>query len=51
MTFPIGKYFSITPEVNYSFALSSDAEDYIKAGSADNDDSYIYGGATFNFAF
>ena len=51
MTFPIGKYFSITPEINYSFALSSDAEDYIKAGSADNDDSYIYGGATFSFAF
>jgi hypothetical protein len=51
MTFPIGKYFSITPEVNYSFALSSDAEDYIKEGSADNDDSYIYGGATFSFAF
>jgi len=51
MTFPIGEYISITPEVNYSFALSSDAEDYIKAGSADNDDSYIYGGATFSFTF
>jgi hypothetical protein len=51
MTFPIGEYISITPEVNYSFALSNDAEDYIKDGSADNDDSYIYGGTTISFAF
>ncbi len=51
MTFPIGQYFSITPEANYSFALSSDAEDVIKGGSADNDDSYFYGGATVSFAF
>jgi hypothetical protein len=51
MAFPVGKYFSITPEFNYSFALSSDAEDYIKAASADNDDSYFYGGATISFAF
>jgi hypothetical protein len=51
MTFPIGKYMSITPELNYSFALSSDAEDYIEAGSADGDDSYIYGGATVSIAF
>jgi len=51
MTFSFAKYFSITPEVNYSFALSSDAEDYIKAGSVDNDDSYFYGGATINVAF
>jgi hypothetical protein len=51
MTFSFAKYFSLTPEVNYSFALSSDAEDYIKAGSADDDDSYFYGGATFSFAF
>ena len=51
MTFPLGKYFSLTPEVNYSFALSDDAEDYIKAGSADDDDNYFYGGATLSFAF
>ena len=51
MTFPFAKYFSLTPEINYSFALSSDAEDYIEAGSADDDDSYIYGGATLSIAF
>jgi len=51
MTFPFAKYFSFTPEINYSFALSSDAEDYIEAGSADDDDSYIYGGATLSIAF
>ena len=51
MTFHVGKYVSLTPGINYSFALSSDAEDYIKAGSADNDDSYIYGGTTVSFAF
>ncbi len=51
MTFPLGKYFSITPEAYYSFSLSSDAEDYIKAGSADDDDNYFYGGTTLSFAF
>ena len=51
MTFSFAKYFSLTPEVNYSFALSDDAKDYIKAGSADDDDNYFYGGATLSFAF
>ena len=51
MTFPLGKYFSLTPEVNYSFALTDEAEDYIKGGSADDDDSYLYGGATLSFTF
>jgi hypothetical protein len=51
MSFPVGKYFSITPEFNYSFALSSDAEDYIEGLSADDDDSYFYGGTTISLAF
>ena len=51
MSFPIGEDISITPEINYSFALSSDAEDYIADGSADGDDSYFYGGTTISFAF
>jgi hypothetical protein len=51
MTFSFAKYFSLTPEVNYSFALSDDAKDYIKEGSVDDDDNYFYGGATLSFAF
>ena len=45
MTFPLGKYFSLTPELYYSFALSSDAEDRIENESVDGDDcNFIYGG-------
>ena len=52
MTFPLDKYVSITPEIYYSFALSSDAEDMIKNSSVDGDDSdFIYGGVTLSLSF
>ena len=55
MSFPIGKYGSITPELYYSFALTSDAKDYIKGtnvtnGFSDNAD-YFYGGISASFSF
>lgn len=52
MTFPVGEYFSVTPEIYYSFPLSSDAEDVIEAGSANLKDSdFIYGGVTLSMSF
>jgi len=55
MTFPVNEYISITPELYYSFPLSSDAEDYIAAANTlagfSNDDNYVYGGISASFSF
>ncbi len=49
---PLTEYLSITPELYYSFALSSDAVDIIKSASASGDnDDFIYGGITLSMAF
>ena len=52
MSFPVGDYISITPELYYTFALSSDAKDVIKANSLTGDEeSFIYGGVSASFSF
>ncbi|KPK00680.1 MAG: hypothetical protein AMJ60_00010 [Desulfobacterales bacterium SG8_35] len=51
MSFPIGEYISITPEIYWSFALSSEAEDYISSASVKNDDNFVYGGLSASFSF
>ena len=51
MSFPVGKYMAITPEIDWSFALSSEAEDYISAASVSNDDNFVYGGVSASFSF
>lgn len=52
MTFPLGEYFSITPEIYYSFPLDSDAEDVIEAASVNGKDSdFVYGGVTLSMSF
>jgi hypothetical protein len=52
MAFPIGEYFSVTPEIYYSFPLNSDAEDIIEASSANGKDSdFVYGGVTLSMSF
>jgi uncharacterized protein (TIGR02001 family) len=52
MSFPIGKYMAITPEIYWSFALSSEAQDYISDASVSgNDDNFIYGGISASFSF
>ena len=51
MSFPVGEYLAITPEIYYSFALTSEAGDYIKAASYSNDDNYFYGGVSASFSF
>ena len=51
MSFPVGEYISITPEIYYSFALTSEAGDYIKAASLSDDDNFVYGGVSASFSF
>lgn len=52
MAFPLGQYFSITPEIYYSFPLTSDAEDDIEDSNLySNDSDYIYGGVTLSMSF
>lgn len=45
MSFPIGEYVTITPELYWSFALTDEAEDNI------GDDSYVYGGLSASLSF
>ncbi len=52
ITIPVGEYVSITPEMNYVFALTSESETAIKAASIDgDDDSFLYGGISASFSF
>lgn len=51
ISIPVTDYLSVTPELYYSFPLSSAASDIIEAGSADGDDSFIYGGITLSMSF
>ena len=55
---PVTEYISITPMVNYSFPLTSDAGDLIESwsqevanGHAHGDDDFIYGGVSVSMAF
>jgi len=52
LTVPVNKYITINPKLSYTFALSNDARDVMKAGSKDGDDSdFIYGGVSVSMAF
>ena len=54
MSFPVGKYMTITPELYWSFALSSKAKDFYKFWNLDangNDDNFVYGGVSASFSF
>jgi len=49
LTIPVNSYFSVIPKVQYSFPLSSDARERIKANSFNGHDSdFFYGGITFD---
>ncbi|MDX1775250.1 MAG: hypothetical protein R3297_01575 [Desulfobulbales bacterium] len=50
MSFPVGKYIAITPELYWSFALSDDASDAFETGPS-NDDNFVYGGVSISFSF
>ncbi len=45
ITFPVNEYLSITPEIDYSFPLSDDAEDI------EGIDNVFYGGISASFTF
>ncbi len=51
VTIPIGKSLSIEPSVAYSFPLSNDAEDALRAISDDADTDVLYGGLTVTVSF
>jgi len=55
MTIPVNEYLSVTPELYYSFPLTSDASDLIEVRNQglinDADDSYIYGGVSVSLGF
>lgn len=52
LSIPVSEYITIAPELKYSFALTNDAEDVIKALSvSDEDDSFIYGGVSMSLSF
>ena len=50
MSFPIGEYISITPELYWSFALTSEASDVIESGPSAKD-NFVYGGVSASFSF
>ncbi len=52
----LAKYLTLAPTLSYSFPLSNDAKDEIKArgkkaNPADNDSSFLYGGLTMTLSF
>jgi len=51
-TVPLNEWASVSPSINYTFPLTSDAEDFLEDASFDGDDSdFVYGGVTLNVAF
>jgi hypothetical protein len=58
VTFPLNDYISVTPEINYSFPLTSDASDLIEVTSLDfngtmgsGNDNFLYGGINIDLTF
>ena len=55
MKIPVNKYIAVTPQLYYSFPLSSDAKDRLKADNfgtiAKNDADFVYGGVAVSMAF
>jgi hypothetical protein len=51
----VNDFFTITPELYASFALSSDAEDLLEAANLEvieeKDSTFVYGGISLNVAF
>ncbi|WP_456431302.1 TorF family putative porin [Thermosulfuriphilus sp.] len=44
VSIPVGEYFTVTPQVGYWFALSSDAKKVIETTSWEPQHDYLYGG-------
>ena len=52
---PVGKYLAVTPQVYYSFPLSSDADDRLKLDNQNvigkSDSDFLYGGVSVSMTF
>lgn len=51
VSIPINEYISISPQLSWSFPLSSKAKDSIKAISWDHDSNHVYGGVSCSMSF
>jgi len=55
VTIPVNQYISVSPQVYYSFPLSSDAKDRLKADNMSvigrSDATFVYGGVAMSLAF
>lgn len=51
VAYPVNKYITVTPSLNYSFPLTSDARDLIKSKSFTGNSDFVYGGITVALAF
>ena len=52
LTIPLSDVCSITPKIQYSFPLSNEGKENIKASSFDgNDSQFVYGGLIFDYNF
>ena len=51
LTVPFAKFLTFSPMIAYSFPLTGQADNLLKAASFSNDSDYIYGGATLSVAF
>jgi len=52
MTIPLSKQLTLLPKLSYTFALTGDAEDLMRASSrSGDDDSFFTGGVALSFSF
>ncbi len=51
ISIPVDDYITITPMMSYTFALTSDSETAIMAGSWDAEEDHFFGGVAFSLAF
>ncbi len=51
VSIPFGEYFTVTPKLYYSFAVSDDAKDMLADSSWDGNHDHLYGGINIQFAF
>ena len=51
ISFPVGKYLTVTPKIYYSFSLSEEADHLLEDGSWDNHHDHFFGGVGVSFAF
>lgn len=50
ITLPVAEYITVTPVLNYSFALTGEASDLIETGPS-GDSNFVYGGVTVAMSF